>query len=204
MIVPQPPVRFIRPRSVLILESYLSIRKLLRRLLDRRGYFTNELTRSRRSFGRTWQSPSGPVDCRCRASRRDWTRRRIRTRSGLSESQDSRALFRIPPHRPNPGALLGAHQAILAGKLSGIRRPLARVNGSARPPIGALPCGCGFAGSFRFLPSASIVALAYDGWIFYSALERAPARRKSSGCGRRPKMRAAPSDSLGRRPLKDS
>lgn len=38
-----PPVRFIRSRSVLILESDLSIRKLLRRLLDRRGYFTHEV-----------------------------------------------------------------------------------------------------------------------------------------------------------------
>jgi len=38
-----PPVRLIRPRSILILESDLSIRKLLRRLLDRRGYFTCEV-----------------------------------------------------------------------------------------------------------------------------------------------------------------
>ena len=38
-----PPVRLIRPRSILILESDLSIRKLLRRLLDRRGYFTCEI-----------------------------------------------------------------------------------------------------------------------------------------------------------------
>jgi CheY-like chemotaxis protein len=38
-----PPVRLIRPRSILILESDLSIRKLLRRLLDRRGYFTHEV-----------------------------------------------------------------------------------------------------------------------------------------------------------------
>jgi len=39
-----PPVRLIRPRSILILESDLSIRKLLRRLLDRRGYFTYEVS----------------------------------------------------------------------------------------------------------------------------------------------------------------
>jgi DNA-binding NtrC family response regulator len=37
------PVRMIHSRSVLILESDLSIRKLLRRLLDRRGHFTNEV-----------------------------------------------------------------------------------------------------------------------------------------------------------------
>jgi CheY-like chemotaxis protein len=37
------PLRFARPRSVLILESDPSIRKLLRRLLDRRGYFTHEI-----------------------------------------------------------------------------------------------------------------------------------------------------------------
>ena len=37
------PMLFARPRSVLILESDLSIRRLLRRLLDRRGYFTHEL-----------------------------------------------------------------------------------------------------------------------------------------------------------------
>jgi CheY-like chemotaxis protein len=37
------PLRFIPPRSILILESDLSIRKLLRRLLDRRGYFTHEV-----------------------------------------------------------------------------------------------------------------------------------------------------------------
>jgi CheY-like chemotaxis protein len=37
------PLRFTRSRSVLILESDLSIRKLLRRLLDRRGYFTHEV-----------------------------------------------------------------------------------------------------------------------------------------------------------------
>ncbi len=41
-----PPVRLIRPRSILILESDLSIRKLLRRLLDRRGYFTHEVLRA--------------------------------------------------------------------------------------------------------------------------------------------------------------
>jgi CheY-like chemotaxis protein len=39
-----PPVRLFRPRSILILESDLSIRKLLRRLLDRRGYFTYEVS----------------------------------------------------------------------------------------------------------------------------------------------------------------
>jgi hypothetical protein len=38
------PVRFTPPRSILILESDLSIRKLLRRLLDRRGYNTHEVT----------------------------------------------------------------------------------------------------------------------------------------------------------------
>jgi hypothetical protein len=37
------PLRFTRPRSVLILESDPSIRKLLCRLLDRRGYFTHEV-----------------------------------------------------------------------------------------------------------------------------------------------------------------
>ncbi len=37
------PLRFTPSRSVLILESDLSIRKLLRRLLDRRGYFTREV-----------------------------------------------------------------------------------------------------------------------------------------------------------------
>jgi hypothetical protein len=37
------PVRFTRPRSVLILESDPAIRRLLRRLLDRRGYFTHEV-----------------------------------------------------------------------------------------------------------------------------------------------------------------
>jgi CheY-like chemotaxis protein len=37
------PVRLTRPRSILILESDPSIRKLLRRLLDRRGYFTYEV-----------------------------------------------------------------------------------------------------------------------------------------------------------------
>jgi CheY-like chemotaxis protein len=36
-------VRFVRPRSILILEGDLSIRRLLRRLLDRRGYFTYEV-----------------------------------------------------------------------------------------------------------------------------------------------------------------
>src|SRR5580658_10489703 len=41
-IADQPP-RVTRPRSVLILESDPSIRKLLRRLLDRRGYFTHEV-----------------------------------------------------------------------------------------------------------------------------------------------------------------
>ena len=40
-----PAVRLIRSRSILILESDLSIRKLLRRLLDRRGYFTHEVSR---------------------------------------------------------------------------------------------------------------------------------------------------------------
>jgi CheY-like chemotaxis protein len=40
---PAKKVRFVRPRSVLILEGDLSIRKLLRRLLDRRGYFTCEV-----------------------------------------------------------------------------------------------------------------------------------------------------------------
>ena len=39
------PLRFTRPRSILILESDLSIRKLLRRLLDRRGYFTHEVNK---------------------------------------------------------------------------------------------------------------------------------------------------------------
>jgi len=38
------PLRFTRPRSILILESDPSIRKLLRRLLDRRGYFTHEVS----------------------------------------------------------------------------------------------------------------------------------------------------------------
>jgi CheY-like chemotaxis protein len=37
------PVRFIRLRSILILENDPSIRKLLRRLLHRRGYFTHEV-----------------------------------------------------------------------------------------------------------------------------------------------------------------
>jgi len=37
------PVGFTRPRSVLILESDASVRKLLRRLLDRRGYFIHEV-----------------------------------------------------------------------------------------------------------------------------------------------------------------
>jgi DNA-binding NtrC family response regulator len=37
------PVRFTRLRSILILESDPSIRKLLRRLLHRRGYFTHEV-----------------------------------------------------------------------------------------------------------------------------------------------------------------
>jgi len=37
------PLRFTRPRSVLILESDPSIRKLLRRLLERRGCFTHEV-----------------------------------------------------------------------------------------------------------------------------------------------------------------
>jgi CheY-like chemotaxis protein len=36
-------LRFTRPRSILILESDPSIRKLLCRLLDRRGYFTHEV-----------------------------------------------------------------------------------------------------------------------------------------------------------------
>ncbi len=39
------PLRFTRSRSILILESDLSIRKLLRRLLDRRGYFTHEVSK---------------------------------------------------------------------------------------------------------------------------------------------------------------
>lgn len=39
------PLRFTRSRSVLILEGDLSIRKLLRRLLDRRGYFTHEVAK---------------------------------------------------------------------------------------------------------------------------------------------------------------
>jgi CheY-like chemotaxis protein len=39
------PLRFTRPGSILILESDPSIRKLLRRLLDRRGYFTHEVIR---------------------------------------------------------------------------------------------------------------------------------------------------------------
>jgi CheY-like chemotaxis protein len=37
------PLRFTRPRSILILESDASIRRLLHRLLDRRGYFTHEV-----------------------------------------------------------------------------------------------------------------------------------------------------------------
>jgi len=37
------PLRFTRPRSILILESDPSIRRLLCRLLDRRGYFTHEV-----------------------------------------------------------------------------------------------------------------------------------------------------------------
>jgi hypothetical protein len=37
------PLRFTRPRSILILESDPSIRRLLRRLLDRGGYFTHEV-----------------------------------------------------------------------------------------------------------------------------------------------------------------
>jgi hypothetical protein len=41
--IPAEPVRSTLPRSVLILESDLAIRKLLRRLLDRRGYFTHEV-----------------------------------------------------------------------------------------------------------------------------------------------------------------
>jgi|HubBroStandDraft_5_1064220.scaffolds.fasta_scaffold13856_3 hypothetical protein len=41
--VADPPLRFTRARSVLILESDPSIRRLLRRLLDRRGYFTHEV-----------------------------------------------------------------------------------------------------------------------------------------------------------------
>jgi CheY-like chemotaxis protein len=43
---PRPLPRLVghpRPRSVLLLESDASIRKLLRRLLDRRGYFTHEV-----------------------------------------------------------------------------------------------------------------------------------------------------------------
>jgi CheY-like chemotaxis protein len=43
---PRPVPRLVghpRPRSVLLLESDPSIRKLLRRLLDRRGYFTHEV-----------------------------------------------------------------------------------------------------------------------------------------------------------------
>jgi len=43
-VVPQP-LRFTRSRSILILESDLSIRKLLRRLLERRGYFTHEVNK---------------------------------------------------------------------------------------------------------------------------------------------------------------
>jgi DNA-binding NtrC family response regulator len=39
------PLRFTSSRSVLILERDLSIRKLLRRLLDRRGYFTHEVAK---------------------------------------------------------------------------------------------------------------------------------------------------------------
>jgi hypothetical protein len=42
-IADEPP-RFTRARSILILESDPSIRKLLRRLLDRRGYFTHEVS----------------------------------------------------------------------------------------------------------------------------------------------------------------
>jgi len=49
LVEPQPivvqPLRFGRPRSILILESDLSIRKLLRRLLDRRGYFSHEVSK---------------------------------------------------------------------------------------------------------------------------------------------------------------
>jgi CheY-like chemotaxis protein len=41
--IAEQPLRFTRPRSILILESDASIRKLLRRLLDRRGYFTHEV-----------------------------------------------------------------------------------------------------------------------------------------------------------------
>ncbi len=43
---PEPPQPLIaaQPGSILILEDDLSIRKLLRRLLDRRGYFTVELS----------------------------------------------------------------------------------------------------------------------------------------------------------------
>jgi CheY-like chemotaxis protein len=40
------PVRPASPRSILILESDLSIRKLLRRLLERRGYFIHEVMQS--------------------------------------------------------------------------------------------------------------------------------------------------------------
>jgi len=47
LVEPSPPaakaVPFARPRSILILEGDLSIRKLLRRLLDRRGHFIHEM-----------------------------------------------------------------------------------------------------------------------------------------------------------------
>ena len=44
--VPEPPqpLPAAQPGSILILEDDLSIRKLLRRLLDRRGYFTVEIS----------------------------------------------------------------------------------------------------------------------------------------------------------------
>ncbi|MGB6944774.1 MAG: response regulator [Bryobacteraceae bacterium] len=44
--VPEPPqpLPAVQPGSILILEDDLSIRKLLRRLLDRRGYFTVEIS----------------------------------------------------------------------------------------------------------------------------------------------------------------
>ncbi len=44
--LPAHPAGLARTRSILILESDLSIRKLLRRLLERRGYFIHEVMRS--------------------------------------------------------------------------------------------------------------------------------------------------------------
>ncbi len=59
---PCQPLRFTRPRSVLILESDPSIRKLLRRLLDRRGYFTREVVEPEDLAGRVARAARGLAD----------------------------------------------------------------------------------------------------------------------------------------------